>query len=206
MTDYRLFFEEAATKMYPSVLLHGYGVNGKISGSVGAVGEMSGGVVGLLHAPLGCGFHYRFSARRRHQPFFALFCTDLTEKEIGGEYELETGNVIIETFLRRGINPARVPAVVVRSHGPFAWGKDALEAVHNAGMGNRLNRPRFTLSRVHRLSTVYQPERVASPRSWTMPTGPAMSLSPASPEKSMPKDLNTSPAYSQHTATLSFMA
>ena len=90
MTDYRLFFEEAATKMYPSVLLHGYGVNGKISGSVGAVGEMSGGVAAILHAPLGCGFHYRFSARRRHQPFFALFSSDLTETEIvfGGEEKL----------------------------------------------------------------------------------------------------------------------
>ena len=88
--NYRLYFEEAATKMYPSVLLHSYGVNGKVSGSVGAVGEMSGGVVAVLHAPLGCGFHYRFSARRRHQPFFQLFSTDLTEKEIvfGGREKL----------------------------------------------------------------------------------------------------------------------
>ncbi len=88
--NYRLFFEEAATKMYPSVLLHSYGVNGKISGSVGAVGEMSGGVAAVLHAPLGCGFHYRFSARRRHQPFFRLFSTDLTEQEIvfGGREKL----------------------------------------------------------------------------------------------------------------------
>ena len=54
----------------------------------------------------------------------------LTAEEINGEYELETGNVIIETF--RGIDPARIPAVLVRSHGPFAWGKDAAEAVHNA--------------------------------------------------------------------------
>ena len=58
-------------------------------------------------------------------------CTrKMTPEEIGGEYELETGNVIIETF--EGVDPMTVPAVVVHSHGPFAWGKDAMEAVHNA--------------------------------------------------------------------------
>ena len=58
-------------------------------------------------------------------------CTrKMTGEEIGGEYELETGNVIIETF--KGIDPMTIPAVVVHSHGPFAWGKDAMEAVHNA--------------------------------------------------------------------------
>ena len=60
-------------------------------------------------------------------------CTRLmTPQEIAGEYELETGNVIIETFRERGVDPVRVPAVLVRSHGPFAWGKDAMDAVHNA--------------------------------------------------------------------------
>lgn len=58
-------------------------------------------------------------------------CTrKMTPEEIGGEYELETGNVIIETF--KGIDPMTIPAVLVHSHGPFAWGKDAHEAVHNA--------------------------------------------------------------------------
>ena len=58
-------------------------------------------------------------------------CTrKMTTEEIGGEYELETGNVIIETF--KGIDPMTIPAVLVHSHGPFAWGKDAHEAVHNA--------------------------------------------------------------------------
>lgn len=58
-------------------------------------------------------------------------CTrKMTPEEIGGAYELETGNVIIETF--RGIDPMTVPAVLVHSHGPFTWGGDALEAVHNA--------------------------------------------------------------------------
>ena len=60
-------------------------------------------------------------------------CTRLmTAAEIGGEYEKETGNVIIETFHERNIDVAQVPAVLVASHGPFAWGKDAMEAVHNA--------------------------------------------------------------------------
>ena len=61
----------------------------------------------------------------------AVPCTrPMTPEEIGGEYEKETGNVIIETFRDR--DPAAVPAVLVFSHGPFAWGKDPMEAVHNA--------------------------------------------------------------------------
>lgn len=56
----------------------------------------------------------------------------MTDEEIHGEYEKETGNVIIETFRSRNIDPEQVPAVLVFSHGPFAWGKDAMEAVHNA--------------------------------------------------------------------------
>lgn len=58
-------------------------------------------------------------------------CTrKMAPEEIAGEYEKETGNVIVETF--RNIDPAAVPAVLVQSHGPFVWGKDAMEAVHNA--------------------------------------------------------------------------
>jgi len=60
-------------------------------------------------------------------------CTrPMTAAEIQGEYELETGNVIIETFRERQLDPAQVPASLVFSHGPFAWGKDPAEAVHNA--------------------------------------------------------------------------
>ncbi len=54
----------------------------------------------------------------------------MTPAEIKGEYERETGSVIIETF--KGIDPLTIPAVLVKSHGPFTWGKNAAEAVHNA--------------------------------------------------------------------------
>lgn len=56
----------------------------------------------------------------------------MTPEEIAGKYELETGNVIVETFRDRNIDPAQVPAALVHSHGPFAWGPDPLHAVHNA--------------------------------------------------------------------------
>lgn len=54
----------------------------------------------------------------------------MTDAEIQGEYEKETGTVIIERFA--GMNADDVPAVLVHSHGPFAWGTDAMNAVHNA--------------------------------------------------------------------------
>lgn len=58
-------------------------------------------------------------------------CTrKLTPAEIQGEYEKETGTVIIETFKDK--NPDAIPAVLVYSHGPFAWGKDPMDAVQNA--------------------------------------------------------------------------
>ena len=60
-------------------------------------------------------------------------CTRLmTENEIYGKYELETGKVIVEEFKNRGIDPNQVPGVLVHSHGPFTWGTDGLNAVHNA--------------------------------------------------------------------------
>lgn len=58
-------------------------------------------------------------------------CTrPMTSEEINGAYEKETGNVIVESF--KDADPAQMPAVLVHSHGPFTWGKDPAEAVHNA--------------------------------------------------------------------------
>lgn len=58
-------------------------------------------------------------------------CTDdMSEKEVMGDYELETGNVIVRRFT--GLDPVSNPGVLVKNHGPFAWGRSADDAVHNA--------------------------------------------------------------------------
>jgi L-ribulose-5-phosphate 4-epimerase len=56
----------------------------------------------------------------------------LTESEVAGEYEAETGAVIAETLERLGLTAVDMPAVLVASHGPFCWGRDATQAVENA--------------------------------------------------------------------------
>lgn len=57
---------------------------------------------------------------------------NLTKEEIDAGYEKNTGTVIIETFENLGINPMYTPGVLCANHGPFTWGKDAHEAVHNS--------------------------------------------------------------------------
>ena len=60
-------------------------------------------------------------------------CTRLlTSAEIKSDYEAHTGHVIVETFKK--LDPMQHPAVLVASHGPFTWGKDVADAVHNAGV------------------------------------------------------------------------
>jgi L-ribulose-5-phosphate 4-epimerase len=68
-----------------------------------------------------------------HADYFkdAIPCTRrMTEAEVEGNYEKETGRVIVERF--EHLNPDYTPGVLVNNHGPFVWGKDAHEAVHNA--------------------------------------------------------------------------
>lgn len=68
-----------------------------------------------------------------HADYFAseIPCTrQMSEDEVFGSYEKDTGKVIIEAFA--GINPVEVPGVLVHNHGPFSWGKDVDGAVHNA--------------------------------------------------------------------------
>ena len=57
---------------------------------------------------------------------------NLTQEEIDQAYELNTGNVIVNEFKRMNLDYVAMPAVLCKNHGPFTWGKDAHEAVHNA--------------------------------------------------------------------------
>ncbi|WP_342042473.1 L-ribulose-5-phosphate 4-epimerase [Bacillus sp. OTU2372] len=60
-------------------------------------------------------------------------CTrTLSQGEIDRGYELETGNVIIETFEKEGLDPVAMPGILLSGHAPFSWGKNANQAVHNA--------------------------------------------------------------------------
>ena len=62
-------------------------------------------------------------------------CTrKLTPAEIKTDYEANTGEVIVEAFQQAKFDPLQHPAVLVASHGPFTWGKDAHDAVHNASV------------------------------------------------------------------------
>ena len=68
-----------------------------------------------------------------HADYFSddIPCTrDMTAAEIAGEYERETGVVIVETFAEK--NPDHIPGVLVKNHAPFTWGKDPYDAVHNS--------------------------------------------------------------------------
>lgn len=56
----------------------------------------------------------------------------LTNEEIANDYELNTGKVIVEEFTKRNIDPNQMPGVLVHSHGPFTWGKNPVDAVHNS--------------------------------------------------------------------------
>ena len=60
-------------------------------------------------------------------------CTrELTKEEVNTAYEVNTGKVIVETIEKRGYNPMAVPGIIVKNHGPFAWGENPDKAVYNA--------------------------------------------------------------------------
>lgn len=62
-------------------------------------------------------------------------CTrEMTDEEIESAYEKNTGIVIAETFMKRNIDPMAVPGVLCVNHGPFSWGKNGHDAVHNAAV------------------------------------------------------------------------
>lgn len=70
-----------------------------------------------------------------HADYFygAIPCTrELSKTEVDEDYELNTGKVIVETIMQRGIEPLAVPGIVVKNHGPFSWGKDAMASVYHA--------------------------------------------------------------------------
>ena len=84
-----------------------------------------------------CGIRYK-----RNTP-------DMTAGEVRGDYELETGNVIVRTFSERGLNPMHTPGVLVKNHGPFSWGATPAEAVHNAVVMEQVARMAFVARMVN---------------------------------------------------------
>jgi len=96
---------------------------------------------GIVHTHSSCATSFAQAGRgimalgTTHGDYFygEVPCTrKMTEKEIKGEYEKETGNVIVETFKNKNIDPMSMPGVLVNMHGPFTWGKDPYNAVHNS--------------------------------------------------------------------------
>lgn len=101
------------------------------------------GIGGIVHTH--SLFATAWAQARRHLPSYGTTQADywygdvpctrqLTPREIKTDYEANTGKVIVETFRKMKLDPAQHPAALVASHGPFAWGKNVADAVHNAGV------------------------------------------------------------------------
>ena len=87
-----------------------------------------------------------------HADYFhdAIPCTrNMRRSEVFGEYEKETGRVIVERFVSKGVDPDDTPAVLVRNHGPFAWGTDADNAVHNAVVLEEVAKMAYLATDIH---------------------------------------------------------
>ncbi|HJG48537.1 MAG TPA: L-ribulose-5-phosphate 4-epimerase [Facklamia tabacinasalis] len=82
----------------------------------------------------------------------------LTEEEVDRAYEEETGHVIVETFNERGIDPLEIPAVLLKGHGPFTWGKTAEDAVMNSVVLEEVCRMNYYAKSINPLSSVLPKE------------------------------------------------
>jgi L-ribulose-5-phosphate 4-epimerase len=92
-----------------------------------------------------------------HADYFAddIPCTrDMTHEEVNGPYEKETGTVIINAF--QGLNPVHIPAVLVKNHGPFTWGKDPMDAVHNSVVLEEIAKMAFIAKSLNPLMSMNQ--------------------------------------------------
>lgn len=92
-----------------------------------------------------------------HADYFygSVPCTRaMNTEEIHGAYEAETGKVIVETF--EGMNPLHVPAVLVREHGPFTWGKTPAEAVYHSVVLEEVSKMAFNATLLSGVSLVMQ--------------------------------------------------
>ncbi len=86
-----------------------------------------------------------------HADYFhhAIPCTASMVEEQMEEYEKHTGTVIVNRFVEAGMNPMHTPGVLVKNHGPFAWGKDGDEAVHNAVVMEQVAKMAFVAYQVN---------------------------------------------------------
>ena len=85
-----------------------------------------------------------------HADYFCgdIPCTrDMTEAEVNGDYERETGRVIVERFA--SLNPDYIPGVLVKNHGPFTWGKGVQDAVSNAVVLEQVAKMAFIANAIH---------------------------------------------------------
>ncbi|PKM58122.1 MAG: L-ribulose-5-phosphate 4-epimerase [Firmicutes bacterium HGW-Firmicutes-3] len=83
--------------------------------------------------------------------FGKILCTRaLTKEEIEVDYELNTGQVMIETMTKNSKSPDELPGMIISNHGPFGWGKDAVEAVHNMKVMEEIAKMAYYTEQINR--------------------------------------------------------